>query len=347
MGLAILAAVLAYLGVRFYQELGFDDSGSGGAVPEDMLMVDMPDLTGLGILEAEARARRLGLGVDMTYRINKSVTENTVFAQDPLPGERTRVGEIVLLTVSRDETQRVPPVRGRNSIDAKTILEDKGYIVIQEKETDQAETGTVIGQDPPSGSELDPGHAVTITVSTGPGQIFVPDVRRKIKLEAVRQLTSLGFRVAEREEASESFEAGTVIDTDPTVGTPLDPQSEVFVLVSSGPPIVQVPDVRGMLFDTGRLNIERAGLKLGSTIWKAVEAGSPNIGRILDQTPLPEEEVRQGTPIDVTVGGGAIQQEPDDTDLDGENTENDDESAEDGDENTENRETPDIDNAQP
>jgi len=65
---------------------------------------------------------------------------------------------------------------------------------------------------------------------------------------------------------------------------------------------VTIPDVQGLLFDTGRLAIEREGLVIGTVTFEPVEPGSTDVGRILAQTPPPDLEVATETPVDVVVG---------------------------------------------
>jgi len=305
-GLAALLSILGFLVVRFYEELGLGDDSPVEVVSDGApTLVEVPDLTGLGLLEAENRVRELGLGIDLSYRVNTGVPENTVFSQVPPAGQRLEAGEVVSVTVSQGEIPRVPPVTGRNSNDARMILESSGYVVIEVKETNQAEAGIVVRQQPDSRTELIPGEAVTITVSTGPGQIFVPDVRGKTPIEAFRVLNGLGFTPKERYESSETIPEGAVIETEPIVGTPMSPQSQIIVIISDGLPVVAVPDVRGLLFDTGRLTLERSGLVVGTVTFESVDPGSPDISRILEQAPPPNQETQQGTIVNLVVGAPA------------------------------------------
>ncbi len=303
-GLVCLVAALGFLAVVFYRSLGVGEEvpptettpGNGAA------LVEVPDVMGLSYGEADAELRSLGLEPEPSYQVNTEVPENTVFAQRPPAGQRIAEDGTVAFTVSQGETPRVPPVRGRNRVDAEEILQNAGFQVIVIEGPSQAEAGTVVFQDPASGTELALGEAVTITVSTGPGQIFVPDVRGQTLLQAFETLRAQGFRVGERRESSATVEQGEIIDTDPPHGFPVSAGLEVFVIVSDGPPLVAIPDVQGLLFDTGRLAIERVGLVIGAVTFEPVEPGSSDAGRILAQTPPPNLEVSTETPVDVVVG---------------------------------------------
>ena len=274
-------------------------------IPDSAALVDVPDVLGLSYGEADAQLRSIGLVPEPSYQVNTGQPENTVFAQRPQAGQRIEEGATVALTVSQGDIPRVPPVRGRNRVDATEILRSAGYEVIVIEGPSQAEAGIVVGQDPSSNTELAPGEAVTITVSTGPGQIFVPDVRGQTLSQAFQTLIGQGFRVGERREPSTVVEEGQIIDTDPPHGFPVSAGLEVFVIISDGPPLVAIPDVQGLLFDTGKLAIERAGLVIGIVTFEPVEPGSADVGRILAQTPPPNLEVSAETPVDVVVGESA------------------------------------------
>ena len=306
LGLAVLVVALGFLGVTFYRSLLDDEAGPDApTVPDGPALVDVPDVSGLSYGEADAQLRSVGLIPEPSYQVNIGVPENTVFAQSPQAGQRIEEGETVALTVSQGEIPRVPPVRGRNRVDATEILRSAGYEVIVIEGPSQAEAGIVVGQEPSSNIELALGEAVTITVSTGPGQIFVPDVRGMTLSQAFQTLIGQGFRVGERREPSSTVEEGQIIDTDPPHGFPVSAGLEVFVIISDGPPLVAIPDVQGLLFDTGKLAIERAGLVIDRVTFEPVEPGSTDVGRILAQTPPPNLEVSAGTLVDVVVGESA------------------------------------------
>ncbi len=324
-GLVLLLGALGFLAITFYDSLGLnDETPPTVTTPSDeAVLVEVPDVIGLSYGEADARLRSAGLEPEPSYQVNTEFPENTVFAQSPPAGQRIAEEETVALTVSQGEIPRVPPVRGRNRVDAEEILQNAGFQVIVIEGPSQAEAGTVVFQEPGSGAELALGEAVTITVSTGPGQIFVPDVRGQSPFDAIQTLIGQGFRVAERREPSADVPEGEIIDTDPAHGFPVSAGLEVFIIISDGPPLVIIPDVQGLLFDTARLAIEREGLTIGSVTFEPVEPGSTDVGRILAQTPPPDLEVATETAVDVVVG--ALSEEGDQLDTepaDGEGAEN-------------------------
>ncbi len=105
--------------------------------------------------------------------------------------------------------------------------------------------GSVIRSDPKPGQKLRPGSAVALVISRGVEQLAVPDVRGKKQDEAAKTLKEAGFATAVTEVYSETVDKGVVADQSPSSGT-AGRGSTVTLSVSKGPPLVTVPDVRGM-----------------------------------------------------------------------------------------------------
>jgi serine/threonine-protein kinase len=90
-----------------------------------------------------------------------------VIAQDPAGNSFVPPHSTVTLTVSNGPTTTgIPDVGGSDAQTAKGILKDSGFKVeSQKQDTDNPSLdGIVISQDPPSGTEAEPGTVVTIVV---------------------------------------------------------------------------------------------------------------------------------------------------------------------------------------
>jgi excisionase family DNA binding protein len=70
-------------------------------------------------------------------------------------------------------------------------------------------------------------------VQTGPGE--VPDVSGRDVEEAARRLSRAGYEVAAIQTVKSEEEAGTVLRTQPEVGTAAEPETPVFLVMSGGP----------------------------------------------------------------------------------------------------------------
>ena len=98
--------------------------------------------------------------------------------------------------------------------------------------------GQIISQDPEAGRSLmivPEGIEVTLTVSTGVREAYVPDVLNHSRTEAITELQAAGFTYEIESAASDTVTKDYVISTNPAPGEPLAEGSTVIVTVSSGP----------------------------------------------------------------------------------------------------------------
>ena len=91
----------------------------------------------------------------------------------------------------------------------------------------------------------------------------------------VPELRDAGFRVREREEASEDVRADRVIRTLPPIGSEIAVGATVTLVVSTGPEQVTVPNVVGQDVDEARDRLEAARGRGGA----GPRAGTPIAGR--------------------------------------------------------------------
>ena len=93
------------------------------------------------------------------------------------------------------------------------------------------EKGYVISTNPSAGTSADKGSTVTITVSTGPASVSVPNVVGYDEASAEAALKNAGFGVSVTTEQSSSVAKGKVISQSATSATS---GSTITIVVSSG-----------------------------------------------------------------------------------------------------------------
>jgi serine/threonine-protein kinase len=91
-----------------------------------------------------------------------------------------------------------------------------------------------MSQDPAPATKVDKGSAVSITVSSGTGQVTVPNVVGKDASDAANILGQAGFRTTTRTQPSDTVAAGVVISTTPGPGAKAAKNAVVTLVVSSG-----------------------------------------------------------------------------------------------------------------
>ncbi len=256
----------------------------------------------IGLTEAKARQTLTDQGFTVTTtRQPNQKPVGTVFDQNPQEGEFKKTGTAVTIFVSDGAgTVKVPKVEGLDQGIATSRLLKRGFVVTPVPElSETVKAGTVIRTDPPAGKKLEPGSNVNLIVSAGPAPIPVPDVIGLDQHEATRQLVAAGFRVSQTTEPSRTVALDRVIRTQPGPQQPAQKDSNVTIVVSSGPKQSQVPDVVGMSQSAAVAALKTAGFQ--PNVSQAVSTGT-NIDKVISQSPAAGTTADDGSAVTITVG---------------------------------------------
>lgn len=156
--------------------------------------------------------------------------------------------------------------------------------------------GRILSQTPLPGQEVAPGSPVRVIVSGGAERRAVPVVTAMTREQALRVLEASGFRVSV-EEVEDLRAAGRVVGIEPRPGTELQVPAAVRLLVSSGPPLVAVPDLYGLEHEDAVAALEVAGLELGEVEYSF--AGFRAEELVIGQSPAAGASVPEGSAVDV------------------------------------------------
>ena len=254
--------------------------------------------------------------------------------QPPMPPEYRRrrrwpwVAAIVVLLLAaggaaaylltRPVTKIVPTVVLENAGTAQARIENAGLTPTLNYLTDSHPAGTVIRQDPLGGAKIKEGSIVTLTVSQGPGNTTVPPVDGLSKQAAEKAISRAHLKVTGlQSQSSEAIPDGDAVGTDPQAGTQYPVGGGVTLILSSGAPLVTVPDVtnlteadakntlenRGFVVDTSRQ--PSSNVPAGSVVSQAPSGGSSepsgSIVTIVVATAPPQSTVTAPPQSTVTV----------------------------------------------
>jgi beta-lactam-binding protein with PASTA domain/predicted Ser/Thr protein kinase len=218
----------------------------------------------------------------------------------------------VLFALLRGPEQRaVPSVIGKPLAVAQQQLEQAGFKVDIHSRPDKAPKDNVIEQIPAAGKKVDKGSVVTVTVSSGPSTVKVPDVVGVTQATARGRIKRVGLKPAFRKESSTKIEAGLVVRTDPGAGIAIDRGSEVIVYVSSGAKQVAVPDVIGLEQTEARQQLSDTGFNV---IVEERSSDEPD-GTVVRQSPAAGQRVDEGSTVTIIVSKGDLTRIPDVTGL--------------------------------
>ena len=259
-----------------------------------------PSLVNMVPAAAAAEAEKLGLRTILANQdFSEDVPTGEVMATDPAAGDRVRKNGEIGLTVSKGpERYRVPQLNGLELEEAKRALDPLKLITgqVNEQYSETVPSGRVIAFSPKFDTVVKPGTAVNFAVSKGKEPIGVPDQTGKSYKDANRALRKLGFLVGRTDQYDEKVAEGLVISQTPNSGT-LFAKDKVQLVVSKGPPLVAVPNVKRK----STADAQRILTEAGFTV--KVEKAPFNLGLniVAAQNPGAAKMVKPGSEIVITV----------------------------------------------
>ncbi len=198
----------------------------------------VPSTANLPLAKATQKLEEAGFEVAVDRVNSTKVAEGLVIHSKPSGGSSTTEGATVTLTVSLGpKLAKVPILVELQRSVAVQKIRSLGLVPSVSEQTSAAPVGQVIRQAPSAGSRVEPGSAVSITVSKGEEKVTIPNVIGKPRAEAVSALREAGLKpsVSEQETETQS-KVGKVTDQFPPPGSEVEPGSTVTVVVGKKPP---------------------------------------------------------------------------------------------------------------
>ena len=284
--------------------LGYVATSRPGGLFGAASSIALPNLIGQTSSDAEAALDKLGLRYALVPVASDSVAAGSVVKQDPDVSAKIAGGGTVQLYVSTGlPTVSLMDVRHYSIDDAQRYLRNAKLVPQIVGKYDPSPRGTVLAQNPAEGASVPIHSRVELIVSKGPEPVAVPDVVSMTVADATAALAQrhLKLVVSER-DPNDQIPADTIVSQNTQAGTGVDPNSEIDVTVSSGPPDISVPDVGGHVVDDASSAIANAGLQ--PNIEYVVDQTAP-LGTVMKQTPDPGTSLKKGesVTIDVAVPG--------------------------------------------
>ncbi|WP_029069798.1 Stk1 family PASTA domain-containing Ser/Thr kinase [Jonesia quinghaiensis] len=189
-------------------------------------------LTGQPVDEVEELLASTGFTeVKVTRAYDTRTAKDTVLTVSVQEGKSLPHNTPITLTVSDGpEPITIPTVTGKERSVAQKELEALDLSVSETTaNSDTVAKGTVMSQDPASGTESERGAKITLTVSDGPELVKVPDVTGKSREEAEEILEDLDFDIEVKEYLEGFF--GLVRFQDVNAGTEVPKGSTITLTV--------------------------------------------------------------------------------------------------------------------
>jgi len=195
---------------------------------------EVPNVVGLGRRTARRTLTDAGFAVDERRVPDGEVKLDRVIRQSPSGNSQAERGRTVTIDVSTGPAQGVvPDVVGKDEEDARNALEGAGFrVTAAQKEDGSKKPGTVLAQAPTSGTTVDRGTQVTITVAVQPAEVEVPDVTGATQNKATETLSGDGLKVVVEEvDVDSPDDDGVVQKQSPDAGSKVDRGSTVTITV--------------------------------------------------------------------------------------------------------------------
>lgn len=256
--LIVLFLVALISGASYGGYWWWTEHGPGSYLP-------MPQTDSRPIEDVRVDLDKLGVKYEVVEEFSDDVAKSLVISSNPRSASEVQKYALVRLTVSKGVDLRVvPQLVGVAKDDIEATLTEVGLKlgVVREEWSEEVASGVVISQSVDSGQELRFDSTVDVVVSKGRQPFTVPQLTGLSREDAAVAVKDIPFSLDISEAFSDSVPAGVVISQEPTQGTELFRNDTVKIVVSKGPELIAVPNVRGMGRDQAIATLEEAGFKV-------------------------------------------------------------------------------------
>ena len=161
--------------------------------------------------------------------------------------------------------------------------------------------GQVLATDPSAGENVLDGGTVAVTLSLGKERYDVPKLRGLSEDRAQDRLRATNLTFGESiAKFSETVPEGTVLNSDPKVGTTLRPDAVVDLVVSKGPKPIKIRDFTGKDADRATAWFEKRKLEVDTS---SEHSDTVAEGDVISQSPA-DGTAFAGDSVDLVVSQG-------------------------------------------
>ncbi|MCJ0868765.1 Stk1 family PASTA domain-containing Ser/Thr kinase [Streptomyces sp. AP-93] len=271
---------------------------------------EVPKLIGETLDAAKANADNVGLVVQQDGEMPcETAPKGSVCEQSPAEGLKVDKNSVIKVKISTGAPKVAVPDVLRLPFDtAEKTLKDKGFQVTKTLEESEASPGTVLGQDPKSGGQVEAGSTIALTVAKEISKVTVPDLTGKSQGDASKALQALKLKLGSVTEvdAPPGTAPRTVVGQDPGINSQVDVGSTVNISVAKPVEQLQVPNLVGRTVNQARDLLAAKGLVFGSVLSGSSDGkarilstdpavGSPaTVGMVINVNTVPENQQNGG-----------------------------------------------------
>jgi beta-lactam-binding protein with PASTA domain len=208
---------------------------SGSTVNLQVSGIPVPNIVGQALAAGQAAVTGVNLTAgNVTAATSATVPVGDIISESPGAGTYVNVGSAVAMVVSGIA---IPNEVGQALNAAEAGITGAGLAVgnVTQAASAVVSAGVVISENAAAGTVVTAGTAVNLLVSSGPGQLTVPNVVGFTQANAATAIQNIGLVVGTVTTAtSATVAAGNVISESPAAGSPVNAGSAVSLVVSTG-----------------------------------------------------------------------------------------------------------------
>jgi eukaryotic-like serine/threonine-protein kinase len=220
----------------------------------------VPKVTGVSLAAAQGDLRDVGLTPGGTTTVlDNSVAKGLVIRTSPANGSRiARGGRVDLVVSAGPHIINMPQVTGQTLSDAQAAIKHAGLTPGKVKTVTSTTipVGIVISTDPPAGTSWPQPKPVSIVLSAGPP---LPNFVGQDKSVAEQWAAANGVKLNEVPAAHSDQPVNAVVKQSAPPGSAFTNGEVITIQFSTGPPMVNIPNVTGLRIPKAVQILRRAG----------------------------------------------------------------------------------------
>lgn len=244
----IIVGLIIFILVSFFGDFKFGKSNNKGnteiSQDADTNGINVPDLKGYTLEEAQSALNALGLGIQNAGTTSSDTyPKGQIVSQTPDDGSTVEAHTTIEVIISSGQGEvAISSVVGMDETTAYNTLSNAGFVPVKEYAYDNTvEQGIVISQSPDGGALGKEGDSVKIVISRGPESaagttgISVPKITGQTEEAARAALTAAGLTAGSVTSAySDTVPEGQIISQSPAEGSAAEEGATVDFIISSG-----------------------------------------------------------------------------------------------------------------
>jgi len=250
----------------------------------------VPSVNGYSVSLASTALKNDGFKVRTGTQVHSNeVAQGMVVGTKPA-GRVARGATLRLVVSAGPFTSVVPNVAGKTLSAAQAALSSVHLPAATQKVASASPVGSVLGTSPAAGTSWPQTKPVAIQVSGGPA---LPNFVGQNISTAEQWAAQYQITLQQQQDTSSQQPSGTITGQTPAVNTPVAPGQTIVVKVSTGPPLVTVPDVDGQKGEDAYNALQAAGFQV------QVQENGP-FDRVTNYSPSGQQP--RGSTITIYVG---------------------------------------------